>query len=341
MQWSVHSAVMADSRGKPGRDSRVRRTEVAVLGRVAAGAALLLSTVLTPLASQTTVSPALLEFVQSSLRHHPVVFLGDVHPLAEPKLLVSSLIRGQREDQGIDLLVLEVASEQQQWIDRYLASEPEDTGILLDHPRTLRGHWGVSAEYLEIYQTVYQWNAEHPARRVEILAADLTGWPLPAATAHGAIEAFARRDKWMATSLQKKLQPHPDWRVLIFMGGYHGLKAIGGQVTLGQAYQRLEYWFAGYLLERGTKVFSILSDARQPEGHGATRVFERLAGRSRENFAQALDSTTDAVTEPIYRVDQESFRLEFSPSHFPLQRAVDAMIILNRATPITLLRRDA
>ena len=67
----------------------------------------------------TPVEP--LRFLRSAISDHRIVFLGDIHPVAEPKLLVSHLIASQREDQAIDLLALEVASEQQEWIDRYLA----------------------------------------------------------------------------------------------------------------------------------------------------------------------------------------------------------------------------
>jgi len=48
------------------------------------------------------------EFLQSVLSRHRIVFLGDIHPLAEPKLLVSRLIREQGDAAAIDLLALEV-----------------------------------------------------------------------------------------------------------------------------------------------------------------------------------------------------------------------------------------
>jgi hypothetical protein len=287
------------------------------------------------LAVLRSAPPDPLDFLQSAIRDHQIVFLGDIHPLAEPKLLVSSLIRAQREDQAIDALALEVASEQQEWIDRYLASRPEDTSLLLDHPRTLRAHWGVSTEYLGIYRAVYRWNADHPARPVHILAADLRGWPIAPLTPHMATGGFVNRDVWMAASFQKVLQQHPGWRILIFMGGYHGLKAIGGQVAIGRVHDRFDRWFAGYLVDDGAKVYTILTDARQGDARAATRVFDRLSGRSTQNFAIALDSTTDAVREPLYDVEQEGFALEFWPSRFALRQAADAMLILNRTTPIT------
>ena len=279
-----------------------------------------------------------LRFVQDALRQHQIVFLGDIHPLAEPKLLVARLIREQREDQAIDLLALEVAAEQQEWIDRYLSSDPEDIRILLDHPRTLRAHWGISAEFLDIYRAVYQWNRDHPGQPVRVLAADLLGWPITPLTPHMATGGFVNRDMWMAAAFRKQLQQHPDWRVLIFMGGYHGLKEVGGQVAIGRVQDRFDRWFAGYLLDEGAEVYTILTDARQTAGHAATRVFDHLAGSSRGNFAVALDSTSDSVREPLHSVDQDGFALEFWPARFALRKAVDAMVVLNRTTPVKLIQ---
>jgi hypothetical protein len=278
-----------------------------------------------------------LEFLQAALVQHQIVFLGDIHPLAEPKLLVAELIRKQRVGQTIDLLALEVGSDQQEWIDRYLRSQPEDTTILLNHPRTLRAHWGISAEYLGIYRAVYQWNSTHPNHPVHILAADLLGWPIAPSTAHMATGGFVNRDIWMAAAFRKTLEQHSDWRILIFMGGYHGLKEVGGQVAIGRVHDRFDHWFAGYLVEEGVKVYTILADARQGDTHPATRVFARLARDSAENFVETLDSTTDDIKEPLYDIDQDGFQLEFWPSRFALRRAVDAMLVLNRSSPITIL----
>jgi hypothetical protein len=149
---------------------------------------------------------------------------------------------------------------------------------------------------------------------------------------------FVHRDIWMAAAFRKALQQHSDWRVVIFMGGYHGLKSIGGEVAMGRVHDRFDRWFAGYLLDDGAEVYTILTDARQQGSRAATRMFDRLAANSRENFAVALDSTSDAVQEPLYDVEQEGFQLEFWPSHFALRTAVDAMVVLNRTTPITLVR---
>lgn len=277
-------------------------------------------------------------FVQAALSRHPIVFLGDIHPVAEPKRLVVDLVTRQTPDASIDLLALEVASEQQEYIDRYLASAPEDTTILLDHPRTLRAHWGASRDYLAIYRAVYAWNRDHPDRPTRVLAADIRGWPVAPLTEGMAVGAFVNRDVWMAAALRKVLAAHPDWRVLVFMGGYHGLRTGGGAVRVGQARSRFDGWMAGYLAEAGFPMYTIMSDTRQDAGHGATRVFDLLAvapGARPDNYIVALGEATDVVREPLHDVAADGYALEFWPSRFQLRSAVDAMLVLNVSTPTT------
>ena len=196
----------------------------------------------------------------------------------------------------------------------------------------------MSAEYLGIYRAAYRWNAEHPSRPLRILAADLGGWPMAPLPSDKATDGFANRDRAMANAFQAAVQPYPNWRILIFMGGYHGLKSVGGQVTMGRSQGRFERWFAGYVSDAGAEIYTILTDARQNENHAATRMFDRLAGSSTGNFAMVLDSATDSVREPMYDVVQEGFRLAVRPGRFALRTAADAMILLNRPSPIRLHR---
>ncbi|MGH7568593.1 MAG: hypothetical protein ACREL9_06425, partial [Gemmatimonadales bacterium] len=98
-------------------------------------------------------------FVLEALRRHRVVFLGDIHPAAEPKTIVAAVIAAQAPTE-LAALALEVGQTNQAVIDRYLATEPEDTTILLDHPVTLRVQWGASREYLAIYRAVWRRNHE-------------------------------------------------------------------------------------------------------------------------------------------------------------------------------------
>jgi hypothetical protein len=279
-----------------------------------------------------------LAFLESALQRHRIVFLGDIHPVAQPKELVARLISSQETGAAVDLVALEVGADQQPIIDRYLASAPEDTTLLVQHPRTLRAHWGASAEYLAIYRAAYRRNHDHPDRPVHVLAADLPGWPMPALTERMASGGFANRDDWMAAGFRKVIDGHPGWRMLVFMGGYHGLKSGGGEVMVGRARDRFDHWFAGYLTEKGYDIYTVLADARQSSGRAATRVFDLLASeRSSGNFIVPLDQGSDVVSEPLYDIEEQGYHLEFWPARFPLRTAVDAMLVLNEPTPITVL----
>lgn len=276
------------------------------------------------------------EFVLDALGRHELVFLGDIHPLAEPKRILAEVIRRQDPSRPIDLLALEVAAEQQPTIDRYLASQPEDTTLLLDQPRTLRAHWGASTEYLGVYRAVWRWNAAHADRPIRIVAADIRGWPIAPLTEAMAAGGFANRDEWMARRFLGLLKEHAGARVLVFMGGYHGLAAGGGEVTVGRTTAKFERWFSGYLRAEGVRMYTILSDARQESGHGATRVFDALtAGAAGRNFAVALTPESDAVERPLHEVALDGYRLGFWPERFALRDAIDALLVLDRATPIT------
>lgn len=100
--------------------------------------------------------------VLRAFESHHLVFVGDVHPAAEPKRLVARLVPALVAQARLDALVLEVPFEQQPVIDAYLASDPEDVAVLLGHPLTLRAHWGASREYLEIYRGVWSANRGPP-----------------------------------------------------------------------------------------------------------------------------------------------------------------------------------
>ena len=305
------------------------RTPVAV-----AAAALLFPLAPTsPLLAQEPVA-----FLQSALTRNQIVFFGDIHPVAEPKRIVAELIARQSPGASIDLLALEVGSDQQPVIDRYLASLPEDTTILLENPRTLRAHWGASAEYLGIYRAVWHWNHRHPGQPVHVLAADLRLWPLPPLSEGMASGGFANRDEWMAKLFARTLDAHPEWRTLVFMGGYHGLKTVGGEVTVGRAHDEFDRWFAGHLADAGHPVYTVLTDARQYDGEGATRLFDTVTRqRATGNFIVALDARTDAIEEPLHAIEESGYRLGFRPARFALGTAADAMLVLNTTSPLTIL----
>lgn len=288
---------------------------------------------------QVTAAPAPGQpaaFVLEALAGHRVVFVGDVHPFAEPKQVLADVLRALTPGTAPALLALEVAAEQQPVLDRYFATAPEDTTILLDHPRTLREHWGASADYLAIYRAAWAWNAAHPAQRIRVAAIDLPRWPLFQHSEAMAAGTFADRDRVMAFRFLRELKAFPAGRALVFMGGLHGLRAVGGEVHVGRAMERFDHWFAGYVEAEGQPVYTILTDAPLEHGQAASRVYDRLAARHPAGgIAVALDATTDADTEPMRAVALDGYSLGFAPARFRLRDAAQAMLVLTHPSALT------
>lgn len=278
-------------------------------------------------------------FVREALAAHRVVFLGDIHPLAEPKRILLDVLQQRDAAHPVDVLALEVGSELQPIIDTYLAGEPENPGLLRQHDRTLRAHWGASAEYLAIYRAVYRLNREPGAAPIRIVAADARGWPIAPLSSMMAAGGAVQREANMARSFSRLVRTLPaSARVLVFMGGYHGLKASGADIEVGTARAELEHWFAGQLAADGIPVYTILSDARQDDATTATRLFAPLARLQPDgNFVILLDAETDDVREPLADIREDGYALRFRPARFPIRSAADAMLVLNRTTPITRL----
>ncbi|MGH7537738.1 MAG: hypothetical protein ACREMF_03815 [Gemmatimonadales bacterium] len=275
-------------------------------------------------------------FVLAALRRHRVVMLGDIHPAAEPKRIVQEVIAAHVREGALSAVALEVGRDQQGVIDRYLASDPEDTTILLDHPVTLRVVWGASREYLGIYRSAWRHN-HGPGRAapIALVAADVPGWPIPALSVGMALQAFANRDLGLAANLAQALERlGPDAHLLVLFGGYHGLKRVTARVSGRGAGLTLDGWAGGLLAARGVDVYTILSDGASGGGElstGATQLFP-LAERAglRAPFAVALDSTVDVVPEPLMPIVQEGMSLEFVPRRFSLREAVDGYLFLGR-----------
>lgn len=279
---------------------------------------------------------------------HRVVFLGDVHPAAEPKRLVAELVPELRARGLLDVLVLEVPYEQQPVIDAYLASDPEDVSLLVDHPLTLRAHWGAAREYLEIYRAVWFANRAPPAaRRIRIVAADAPRGPPQMASEMEAVARYARRDAVMASRiLQEVLSRDRGAHVLIFMGGYHGLKNLYAEVEWNGARARVQ-WAASRLQERWPEpIYTILTDGapepapyRTGPSYGATRLFALLQERVELSapFAVPVTPLFDAIPSPLLEPGDGPIQLRFVPDGYKLHETVDAYFYLGVAEPITPL----
>jgi hypothetical protein len=206
-----------------------------------------------------------LDLVEVAGRSRRLLFLADIHSAAAPKRFAAQAIERLAAGPGLDLVVLEVDGDEQPFIDRYLATTPEDASILMSRPRAIREDDGASRTYVDIYRTIWRVNQELGAhRRIRIVAGDAPGWPPARATSlHDAARRFGERDAHMVEAITRRaLAREPSARVLFFVGGLHVLKSGGGRVQTGGTRPVDVQWLASRLAERYPQdVFSILVDA--------------------------------------------------------------------------------
>jgi hypothetical protein len=287
-------------------------------------------------------------FVLAAFESHRIVFLGDVHPSAEPKRLVARLVPALRARGLLDVLVLEVPTEQQPVIDAYLRSEPEDVGVLLEHPLTLRAHWGASREYLEIYRAVWAANRQGGGRPIRIVAADAPRGPPQVASPRDAVARYARRDAVMAARiLRDVLGPDPGARVLLFLGGYHGLRGVVAEAEWSGARATVTWLVTRLAASWPEPVYTILADGapepgpyREGPSRGATRWYEWLRARLGPGpppfvvpFGPAFGPIERALLEPA----DGPIAVRFVRAADAVGDPIDAYLYLGDADPVTPL----
>jgi hypothetical protein len=133
------------------RAGRPRRKRIEVVDIVGAG--MLLSSIglavfLEGLGRDTDGVRALIEYadhrgtdpvslISSVASAHRLVLLGDLPGSAEPKRIAAQAIESLARGPGLDAVVLEVGSDLQGIVDRYLESDPEDATLLYRHLQSL------------------------------------------------------------------------------------------------------------------------------------------------------------------------------------------------------------
>jgi hypothetical protein len=280
-----------------------------------------------------------LDVVEVAGRSRRLLFIADVQSAAAPKRLAAQAIERLASGPGLDLVVLEVDAEEQPFIDRYLATAPEDASILMSRPRAVREDDAASRLFVDIYRTVWRVNQELGAhRRIRIVAADRPGWPPARATSlHDAARLYGERDAYMVAAVtQRALAREPGARVLFFVSGLHALKAGGGRLQTGGTRPVDVQWLAARLAERFPHdVYTILVDAAPMRvittdvatyrGTQAAEVMRRggLPGGS----AFRLDGRFDAISRaPIRIVTTTGLDFALEPRTAPLSELADAYV---------------
>lgn len=329
----------------PGSGRTARIAVVALVFLVAAAALLELrggggsDAALVELARNAALSP--LDLIEEAARTRRLVFLSDIPTAPAPKRLAQDAIERIAMASGLDLVVLDIDSSEQPFIDRYLATAPEDPSILLGRPRAIREGAGASRELLDIYRTVWRVNQQlGAARRIRIVAADAPGWPPVRATSPAdAARAFGQRaDSMVSNVMSRALARNPNARVLFFVDGLQALKSGGGRVQTGGATPATVAWLAAQMSERfPADVYSILVDATPSRSISTDvaayrgTVFGEVLRRGgiATGTALQINSTFDDVARTAIRTAGTTgvdFTLE--PRAVPMSELADAYVYL-------------
>lgn len=281
-----------------------------------------------------------LEMAEAAARSHRLVFLADIKAAVAPKRFAAQAVERIASTSGLDFVVLEVDSNEQQYIDLYLATAPQDASILLGRPRAIRDGDPSSRAYLDLYSAIWQANQELGAdRRIRIIAADLPGWPLAqAASPNQRAEMYGRRDAHMLEVVRERaLARNANARVFFFLDGLQTLKSGGGRIQAGGTRPVDVTWLAARLAGLYSQdVFSILVDAT-PAGAVSAPVASyrgtaagtalRRGGISSGAAFRVDNGLFDALARPsINVVGTTGLEFNFEPRDDSMSRLADAYI---------------
>lgn len=158
-------------------------------------------------------------------RSHRFLFVTDLPGSNAPDRLVAEAVEVLARRVGVDALVVSVPVDAQPWIDRYLASEPEDAAPLVAHGIAAGGP---GAPLLPLYRRIRALNRElGAARSVRIVAADPPDWPPARALAPAqAVRAWAERDEHVLRVFRNRVQARDTRaRAVFLLDGLHALRA--------------------------------------------------------------------------------------------------------------------
>lgn len=276
--------------------------------------------------------------IANAARANRIVILSDIHESAAAKRLAAQAIERIVATSGLDVLVLEVGSDLQPIIDRYLEMTPEDAALLVTNERTLREPGPATRDYLEIYRTVWKLNEKlGPDQRIRIVAADLSGWPpaRPLAPAEAARKA-AEREAYMQRRINHVIDLNPGARVLVFMNGFHSLKSGTGEVqTGGTAPVQIEWLGERLLSQAPEEVYTFLVDAPTSARSGdviaySGTVIPEILRRNGVNrtFVTHVGSEFEAVKRPLITRKSPGVNFEILPRDYRLGDVADGYIHL-------------
>lgn len=275
--------------------------------------------------------------IAAAARTHRIVFVADIHGSGATKRLAADAIQAVATQTGLDAVVLEVSSDAQPFIDRYINTAPENTASLMANPAVLRQPNPAAHEYLQIYRRIWRINENvGPDRRIAIYGADAPGWPPSSAVSPAELSRrYAHRDSVMLEVIERRIfLRNPRARVLIFMTGFHGLKGGRGELKTGGTAPVNVLWLAARLQARHPgEVATFLTDA--PAGPTSGEVAEYVGTRVPEflgdempsrTFAVRISDAFDVLSDPLVERDSPGVDFEILPRGYNLRDMADTYI---------------
>ncbi|MBI5386423.1 MAG: hypothetical protein HZA90_17265 [Verrucomicrobia bacterium] len=236
------------------------------------------------------------EFLLQALAKHRVVILGEVHNRQRYWAFNAALVRSPVFAKHVGVIYLELPSNDQSLMDRFLAAPKCDPAPVIDVLRDMHEFGWPDQPTLEFCQAVWEVNQSLPrAQRLRIVLADIArSWKSIHSRADVAKHFNVDRDEFMGSQIERDLRDHAQdpRHALFIVGCMHAPKNItrpGGE----------PFKSAGWHLCQGlgrTNVFAILphspvmSDHHDVDGRPALGLFETaFAARSNRPVAFPLD----------------------------------------------------
>lgn len=211
-----------------------------------------------------------LPYVLEKLRSHQIVLMGTIHQKPQILELTAQLLPLIRSA-GVTHLAIEVSSDQQSNIDRFIQ---HGTGLM-----DIRLHHSIDcAQYRRLF-TIIRDLPSH--QRPRVVAIDL-----PPSRYRGPIG----RDAYMADALSDMFQPRTDRKVLVILGSLHVLKKLDWlpRITdrqpsirslLEQRLPTLKMFSLVHLIRNDTHAAGDIRNLVDPEqGAAAMDLDERITG---------------------------------------------------------------
>lgn len=279
------------------------------------------------------------DIVVQAARASRIVFLSDIHNSNETKQLAAAAIPRIAAGSGLDAVIVEIGADQQQYLDQYFDQPHEDASVLMTHPRSLGEPGAATRAMMELYHAIWKVNEKLGAdQRIRVLAADLPGWPNTNDSPAEAAGSMGKRDEHMYQTVTSVFAKVPRARVLVFMTGFHGLRAGTVTVQTSGATPVSIDPLAARLAQATGEMFTILVDAptngvesRELTPYLGTHVAEILDNAGvHKSFGAIVSSEFDHVRKPLIEKKTPGMDFGVQPREYRLRDVADAYINISR-----------